>query len=74
MLRRHDLVQVGPAAWDAMLRCHPALLVIGSVRHPLAADFASFLLQAQSSRAKIVGLANAGSDTTNSGVLRRSPP
>jgi branched-chain amino acid transport system substrate-binding protein len=41
--------------------------VIGSVRHPLGtADFASFLLQAQSSRAKIVGLANGGSDTTNS--------
>ena len=41
--------------------------VIGSVRHPLGtADFASFLLQAQSSRAKIVGLANAGSDTINS--------
>ena len=41
--------------------------VIGSVRHPLGTtDFASFLLQAQSSRAKIVGLANAGSDTTNS--------
>jgi branched-chain amino acid transport system substrate-binding protein len=41
--------------------------VIGSVRHPLGtADFASFLLQAQSSRAKIVGLANGGSDMTNS--------
>ena len=41
--------------------------VIGSVRHPLGTtDFASFLLQAQSSRAKIVGLANAGSDTINS--------
>ena len=41
--------------------------VIGSVRHPLGtADFASFLLQAQSSRAKIVGLANGGSDITNS--------
>ena len=41
--------------------------VIGGVRHPLGiADFASFLLQAQSSRAKIVGLANGGSDMTNS--------
>jgi branched-chain amino acid transport system substrate-binding protein len=41
--------------------------VVGSVRHPLGTtDFASFLLQAQSSRAKIVGLANGGSDMTNS--------
>jgi branched-chain amino acid transport system substrate-binding protein len=41
--------------------------VVGSVRHPLGtADFASFLLQAQSSRAKIVGLANGGADMTNS--------
>lgn len=41
--------------------------VIGSVRHPLGtADFASFLLQAQSSHAKIVGFANGGSDMTNS--------
>ncbi|MFL5211366.1 MAG: ABC transporter substrate-binding protein [Microvirga sp.] len=40
--------------------------VIGSVKHPLNnADFSSFLLQAQSSKAKIVGLANAGGDTTN---------
>src|SRR5437588_12750316 len=40
--------------------------VLGSVRHPLNnADFSSFLLQAQSSKAKIVGLANAGGDTTN---------
>ena len=37
--------------------------VIGSVRHPFStADFSSFLLQAQSSGAKILGLANAGSD------------
>jgi branched-chain amino acid transport system substrate-binding protein len=37
------------------------------VRHPLnAGDFSSFLLQAQSSKAKIVGLANAGGDTVNS--------
>src|SRR5205085_8832680 len=41
--------------------------VVGQVRHPLnAADFSSFLLQAQSSKAKIVGLANAGGDTINS--------
>src|SRR5436853_6619168 len=41
--------------------------VLGKVRHPLnAQDFSSFLLQAQSSKAKIVGLANAGGDTTNS--------
>jgi branched-chain amino acid transport system substrate-binding protein len=40
--------------------------VLGSVRHPLnSSDFSSFLLQAQSSKAKIVGLANAGLDTTN---------
>jgi branched-chain amino acid transport system substrate-binding protein len=38
--------------------------VLGSVRAPLAtADFSSFLLQAQSSKAKVVGLANAGGDT-----------
>jgi len=41
--------------------------VLGAVRHPLAtSDFSSFLLQAQSSKAKIVGLANAGGDTINS--------
>jgi branched-chain amino acid transport system substrate-binding protein len=41
--------------------------VNGAVRHPLnAGDFSSFLLQAQSSKAKIVGLANAGGDTVNS--------
>jgi branched-chain amino acid transport system substrate-binding protein len=41
--------------------------VVGAVRHPLnTADFSSFLLQAQSSGAKVVGLANAGGDTTNS--------
>ena len=38
--------------------------VLGNVRHPISnADFSSFLLQAQSSKAKIVGLANAGADT-----------
>jgi len=41
--------------------------VLGSVKHPLnSSDFSSFLLQAQASKAKIVGLANAGGDTTNS--------
>jgi branched-chain amino acid transport system substrate-binding protein len=41
--------------------------VVGKVRHPLnTQDFSSFLLQAQSSKAKIIGLANAGGDTTNS--------
>src|SRR2546422_934295 len=39
---------------------------LGKVRHPLnTQDFSSFLLQAQSSKAKIIGLANAGGDTTN---------
>ncbi|MFY7780562.1 MAG: ABC transporter substrate-binding protein, partial [Tagaea sp.] len=53
--------------------------VVGGVRTPLnAPDFSSFLLQAQSSRAKIIGLANAGGDTINSikqagefGIVRR---
>ena len=41
--------------------------VLGAVRHPLSTgDFSSFLLQAQSSGAKIIGLANAGMDTVNS--------
>lgn len=41
--------------------------ILGSVRHPLnASDFSSFLLQAQSSKAQILGLANAGGDTINS--------
>lgn len=40
--------------------------LLGSVRHPFgASDFASFLLQAQSSKAKILGLANSGGDTIN---------
>ena len=40
--------------------------VIGSVRHPLnASDFSSFLLQAQASKAKVIGLANAGGDMIN---------
>jgi branched-chain amino acid transport system substrate-binding protein len=40
--------------------------VLGKVRHPFpSSDFSSFLLQAQASRAKIIGLANAGADTTN---------
>ena len=41
--------------------------VLGEVRHPLnASDFSSFLLQAQASKAQIIGLANAGGDTINS--------
>lgn len=53
--------------------------VVGSVRHPLnGSDFSSFLLQAQASRAKIIGVANAGGDTINTikqagefGIVRR---
>jgi len=41
--------------------------VLGRVRHPLNTnDFSSFLLQAQTSKAKVIGLANAGGDTINS--------
>ena len=41
--------------------------VLGTVRHPfLGQDFSSFLLQAQASGAKVVGLANGGGDFTNS--------
>ena len=41
--------------------------VVGAVRHPLSAsDFSSYMLQAQNSNAKIIGLANAGGDTINS--------
>ncbi|HSY27396.1 MAG TPA: ABC transporter substrate-binding protein [Burkholderiaceae bacterium] len=41
--------------------------VLGDVKHPLSAsDFSSFLLQAQASKAQILGLANAGGDTVNS--------
>jgi branched-chain amino acid transport system substrate-binding protein len=40
--------------------------VLGGVKHPLnSSDFSSFLLQAQASKAKVIGLANAGGDTTN---------
>src|SRR6202521_2953891 len=40
--------------------------VLGGVKHPLnTSDFSSFLLQAQASKAKVIGLANAGGDTTN---------
>jgi len=46
--------------------------VVGGVKHPLnTSDFSSFLLQAQSSKAKIIGLANAGGDTTNS--IKQAP-
>jgi branched-chain amino acid transport system substrate-binding protein len=41
--------------------------VLGGVKHPLSTqDFSSFLLQAQASKAKVIGLANAGQDTINS--------
>jgi branched-chain amino acid transport system substrate-binding protein len=41
--------------------------VLGDIRHPLSTqDFSSFLLQAQGSKAKVIGLANAGMDTVNS--------
>jgi branched-chain amino acid transport system substrate-binding protein len=41
--------------------------VLGGVKAPInTADFSSFLLQAQASKAKVIGLANAGGDTTNS--------
>jgi len=40
--------------------------VLGTVRHPLnTSDFSSYLLQAQGSKAKVIGLANAGGDTIN---------
>jgi branched-chain amino acid transport system substrate-binding protein len=40
--------------------------VLGSAKHPLnSSDFSSFLLQAQASKAKVIGLANAGGDTAN---------
>jgi len=40
--------------------------VLGKARHPFpTSDFAAFLLEAQASQAKIIGLANAGRDTTN---------
>ncbi|WP_424932920.1 ABC transporter substrate-binding protein [Amaricoccus macauensis] len=40
--------------------------VLGSIKHPFpATDFSSFVLQAQASGAKVIGLANAGADTTN---------
>src|SRR5262245_32559929 len=58
----HDLEQ----ATTAVIRAGGGK-VLGSVRVPLnTLDFSSALLQAQSSKAKVVGLANAGADTTNS--------
>jgi branched-chain amino acid transport system substrate-binding protein len=57
----HDLEATATAAINARNG-----KVMGAVRHPIGtADFSSFLLQAQSSKAKIVALANAGGDTTN---------
>ena len=46
--------------------------IVGAVRHPLnASDFSSFILQAQSSGAKVVGIANAGGDTVNAMKVAR---
>ena len=40
--------------------------VLGSIKHPLnTSDFSSFMLQAQASKAKVIGLANAGTDAVN---------
>ena len=58
----HDLEQVTAAVVKA-----GGGKVLGSVRVPInTSDFSSALLQAQASKAKVVGLANAGADTTNS--------
>src|ERR1700731_5130893 len=58
----HDLVAQTTAVVNAM-----GGKVLGSVRAPLnTPDFSSYLLQAQSSKAKVIGLANAGGDTINS--------
>lgn len=47
--------------------------VLGAVRHPLsAADFSSFLMQAQASKAQVLGLANGGGDLINSIKTARS--
>jgi branched-chain amino acid transport system substrate-binding protein len=47
--------------------------VVGSIRHPLnASDLSSFLLQAQSSKAQVIGLANGGQDTVNAIKQARS--
>jgi branched-chain amino acid transport system substrate-binding protein len=57
----HDLERAAAAAVTAY-----GGKVLGSVRHPInTADFSSFILAAQSSKAKIIALANAGGDTTN---------
>src|SRR5262249_29989141 len=58
----HDLEAQTAAVVNAM-----GGKVLGSVRAPLnTPDFSSYLLQAQSSKAKVIGLANAGGDTINS--------
>jgi branched-chain amino acid transport system substrate-binding protein len=57
----HDLERVASAAVTKF-----GGKVLGSVRHPInTPDFASFILQAQTSKAEIIALANAGGDTTN---------
>ena len=51
----------------AVVEARTAARCWASVRHPLnTTDFSSFLLQAQASKAKVIGLANAGGDTINS--------
>lgn len=66
-------VAVDYALGHAILRDASAVIeanggkVLGSVKHPLGtADFSSYILQAQASKAKVIGLANAGADTINS--------
>lgn len=58
-------------AWDMVKSLGGT--VVGSVRHPLnASDFSSFLLQAQSSKAQVIGLANGGQDMVNAIKAARS--
>ncbi|MDP3760213.1 MAG: ABC transporter substrate-binding protein [Ramlibacter sp.] len=61
----YDTVALAKVAGNALVKANGGT-VVGAVRHPLnASDFSSFLLQAQSSKAQILGLANAGGDFTN---------
>ena len=65
--RRLRLRPCAGARRDARSSRRPAARCLGGVKHPLSTqDFSSFLLQAQSSKAKVIGLANAGQDTINS--------
>ena len=50
-------------------------VVVGSVQAPLnTPDFSSFLLQAQASHAKVIGLANSGADTINGDLYEKPRP